>query len=409
MILLEIHLVQNKIIAFVLLSFYILLFTGCNDSPTDIGSGLVSQDGVNVVKLNSSVDSINQSSRSFKYVYSLASSNIIMVGKSENVDSKILIKFVFGLTDSLKQDIINDSIIIKESWIEMNKVYDFGDLNSSFNFDVLKVNSFWTASFSADSFANLNYDNIDLGSNFQSTNDTAYSFRIDNSLVMPWLKNSSDTLLGSNNGILLSAQPNTQRIMGFTAYNFDAINDPRLKIVYEKLGGVYADTITGYVASDISIVLGDLPIVSSEDIVIQSSLCAQAKLYFDLSVIPKDATINSAKLTFTIDSSETKTGSTFTNALYIYLFSDSSTYFSSDSSAYGINSNYVHSLDRSNYTFTGLITDMVRAIHAGLDNQGFLVKAAGEINGVEIFALKGSNAADMTKRPKLEIVYSRKK
>jgi hypothetical protein len=400
--------VRHKIIVTFLLSFYILLLTACNDSPTDIGSGLVSQDGVIVTKFNSAVDSMNQSWHSFKYVYSLASSNIIMVGKSENVESKILIKFVFGLPDTLKQDIIKDSIIIKESWIEMNKAYDFGDLNGVFNFDVFKVNNFWTASFSADSFANLNYDNINLGSNFQSTNDTAYSFNIENSLVIPWLINASDTSLGSNNGILLSATANTQRIMGFTAYNISALNDPRLKIVFEK-PGVYADTITGYVASDISIVLGNLPVVNTENIVIQSSLCAEAKVFFDLSVIPKDATINSANLTFTIDSSETKTGSTFNNALYIYLFSDSSTYLSSDSSIYGLNSNYVHTLNRNSNTFSGLITDMVRAIHAGLDNQGFLVKAAGEVNGVEIFALKGSNAADVVKRPKLEIVYSRKK
>ena len=36
-----------------------------------------------------------------------------------------------------------------------------------------------------------------------------------------------------------------------------------------------------------------------------------------------------------------------------------------------------------------------------------LIKATGELFGIEIFALKGSNAANVSERPKLEIVYSK--
>lgn len=390
----------NKIIVFFLLSFYILLLTGCNDSPSDLGSNLVSQDGVNVVKFNSATDSIFQSSRSFKYVYSLASSSIILLGQAENVNSKILMKFVFAFPDSVKQDIINNNIVVKDSWIEMFKAYQFGDSTAFFDYDVYKVNNFWTSSFSADSFATLSYDIIDKSSNHQIENDTIYSFGIDNSLALPWLQNYSDTLLGSNNGILISPKLNTNQVVGFTAYNFNAVNDPRLKIVFEKTGS-YTDTITGYVSSDISIVLGNLPSVGIENIAIQSSLTSEVNLFYDFSKIPKDAVINSAKLTLYVDTLETKTGSTYLNSLRVYLFADTTSYL--------LNSNFVSVLNRSGATFSGDITGLVRAIHGGIDNLGFLVKAANEIDGVEIFALKGSNAADVAKRPNLEIVYSRKK
>jgi hypothetical protein len=392
--------VPNKIIVFFLLSFYILLLTGCNDSPSDLGSNLVSQDGVNVVKFNSATDSIFQSSSSFKYVYSLASSSIILLGLAENVNSKILMKFVFAFPDSVKQDIINNNIVVKDSWIEMFKAYQFGDSTAFFDYDVYKVNNFWTSSFSADSFATLSYDIIDKSSNHQIENDTIYSFGIDNSLALPWLQNYSDTLLGSNNGILISPKLNTNQVVGFTAYNFNAVNDPRLKIVFEKTGS-YTDTITGYVSSDISIVLGNLPSVGIENIAIQSSLTSEVNLFYDFSKIPKDAVINSAKLTLYVDTLETKTGSTYLNSLRVYLFADTTSYL--------LNSNFVSVLNRSGATFSGDITGLVRAIHGGIDNLGFLVKAANEIDGVEIFALKGSNAADVAKRPNLEIVYSRKK
>lgn len=392
---------QNKIIVFFLLSFYILLLTGCNDSPSDLGSNLVSQDGVGVVKFNSAIDSIFQSSRSFKHVYSLASSSIILLGEAENVNSKILMKFVFAFPDSVKQDIINNNIVLKDSWIEMYKSYQFGDSTTSIDYDIYKVNNYWTSSFSADSFATWPYENWDKSSSHQiEKSDSTYRFRIDNSFVLPWLQNYSDTLLASNNGILICSSTNPMQVVGFTAYNFNAINDPRLKIVFEK-NGSYTDTITGYVSSDISIVLGNLPSVGSENIAIQSSLTSEVNLFYDFSKIPKDAVINSAKLTLYVDTLETKTGSTYFNSLRVYLFADTTSYL--------LNSNFVSVLNRSGATFSGDITGLVRAIHGGIDNLGFLVKAASEIDGVEIFALKGSNAADVTKRPNLEIVYSRKK
>lgn len=392
---------QNKIIVFLLIAFSVLLFTKCNDSPTDIGYGLLSQDDVQVLKLDSSVDSIYQSSTYFKKIISLASSSTVLLGKAENVTSHLMLKFVFATPDSLKLDIADNKINILDSWVELVKEYSFGDSNGAFDYGAYKINDDWSSlTFNSDSLAFLSYDNIDLSSSPEVNDDSIYSFHLDNTLVGQWLKNNVDTLLAPNNGILVSPKSNTQKVLGFTAYNINAINDPRLKVIIQK-PGVYEDTLTGYISSDLSVVIGDKPLVGSEDIAVQSSLASEAIVSFDLSSIPIDATINSATLTFTVDSLQTKTGSSFYNALGVYMLTDSTTKT--------ISTNYSYLLTRSGSTFTGSITGIVRAINTSGINQGLLIKTADEISGVDIFALKGSNTADITKRPKLEIVYSRKK
>jgi len=148
-------------------------------------------------------------------------------------------------------------------------------------------------------------------------------------------------------------------------------------------------------------VLGDIPNVGPENLAIQSSLTSEAKLFFDFSVVPEDVVINLATLTLTVDTLATKTGSSFTNRLSVYLLDDSA--------SNKLNTNYVYALNRSGSTFTGDITNILRAWNNKVDNQGILIKSTVEFWGLEIFALKGSNAPLIEQRPKLEIVYSRGK
>ena len=43
------------------------------------------------------------------------------------------------------------------------------------------------------------------------------------------------------------------------------------------------------------------------------------------------------------------------------------------------------------------------------NNQGLLLSASDKLNGVELFAIKGSNAAALAERPNLQIIYTSKK
>lgn len=392
---------RNKIFGFLVVLINVLLLISCNDTPTDIGSDLLNQDEVQVLKFNSSVDSMYQYSKSFKTNVSLTSADWILLGKAENVTSHIMLKFVFASPDTLQKDIVENKINVLDSWVELNKVYTFGNQNAQFDYEAHKVNQEWTSlAFNADSFATLNYDPSDLSSLHNIQNDSTYSFHLSPSLVSEWLLSNADTNLAVNNGLLISPKSNTNKILGFTAYNINATNDPRLKVVIEK-PGVYQDTLTGYVASDLSVVIGDIPDVGAENIVVQSSLVAESKIFFDMKSFPTNSTINSATLTLTLDSLYTKTGSNFVNSVRVYLLKDST--------AGTIYTNYVYTLPRVGNTFTGSITNIIRALNNGIDNQGLLIKAGNELSGVDIFAIKGSNAADKLLRPKIEIVYSRKK
>ena len=392
-----------KNISLVFLSAISIFFiVSCNDSPTDLGTKFLSQDGVEVLKLDSSIDTINQTSYSFKNVFSLGTSSQLLLGKAENVTSNVLLLFVFAIPDSIKEELALRNLTVIDSYVEMNKNYSFGDSNAVFDYSVYKVNERWVSStFTADSFAFLDYDNsIDLSFNRTTANDTVYSFHLDTTLTSSWLQNYVDTTVSSNYGILLSPTDNTQKVLGFTAFNVNGQNDPRLRIVVQK-PGAYIDTIVGYIASDISVVLGDIPNVGTENIVIQSSLTSEAKLIFDFSVVPEDVVINLATLTLTVDTLATKTGSSFSNRLSVYLLADSATN--------KLNPNFVYTLDRSGATFTGDITNILRAWNNRVDNQGLLIKSTLEFWGLETFVLKGSNAALIEQRPRLEIVYSRGK
>lgn len=392
-----------KNISLVFLSAISIFFiVSCNDSPTDLGTKFLSQDGVEVLKLDSSIDTINQTSYSFKNVFSLGSSSQLLLGKAENVTSNVLLSFVFAIPDSIKEELAARNLTVLDSYVEMYKNYSFGDSTVAFDYSVYKVNERWiSATFTADSFAFLDYDNsIDLSFNRTTENDTVYSFHLDTTLTSSWLQNYVDTSVASNYGILLSPTDNTQKVLGFTAFNVNGQNDPRLRVVVQK-PGAYTDTLLGYVSSDISVVLGDIPNVGTENIVVQSSLTSEAKLFFDFSVVPEDVVINLATLTLTVDTLASKTGSSFSNRLSVYLLDDSA--------SNKLNPDYVYTLDRSGATFTGDITNILRAWNNRVDNQGLLIKSTLEFWGLETFAFKGSNAPLIEQRPRLEIVYSRGK
>jgi len=380
--------------------FLVLIFlSSCNDSPTDLGTDYLNQDGVEVLKLDSSVDSLPQNSFDFKKVYALGGSSHLLLGKSGNITSHVLLKFVFLVPDSIVTEIKSQTINVIDSYIELTKGYSFGDDNGSFDYNVFKINESWTSSsFTSDSFATLAVDNVDLSSNLTSANDTTYSFHLSTTLANTWLQNYADTSIGENYGILLSPTDNTQKVIGFTAFNTSGIDDPRLRIVIQK-PGAYTDTLIGYISSDVSAVIGSVPDVGTENLAIQSSLASQVQLNFDLTVIPKDVAINSAKLTLTVDTLQSKFGSSNTNTLSVFLIADSTT----DS----LNQNYVYTLNKSGNTYTGEITNIIRAINNNVDNQGLLVKSTLEFWGLEIFAIKGSNASNIADRPKLEIIYSK--
>ncbi len=56
--------------------------------------------------------------------------------------------------------------------------------------------------------------------------------------------------------------------------------------------------------------------------------------------------------------------------------------------------------------YSGDITSYVRIWINERRNQGVLLRSGNDIEGLELFALKGSNAINFAERPRIKIVYT---
>jgi hypothetical protein len=134
---------------------------------------------------------------------------------------------------------------------------------------------------------------------------------------------------------------------------------------------------------------------------VQAGLVINSRLLFNVSAIPPNTLINYANLTLTLDTVATIVGSNYINALTVLLLTDSS--------ARAYDSTQTITLSRSGNTFQGNIAAYVQSwIDKGV-NEGLLIQVTSQIDGLELFAIKGSNAASRALRPRLQITYTGKK
>lgn len=399
MISLELKLLIKKVtivLSFVFAFFFLL---SCSDSPSDIGADLLNPDLINVIKLDSNKDSIPQSSNSHKKIIPLGASPILLLGKFQGQTAYTLISFTFTLPDSIKRAIRNDSLEVLDAKGVMNNEYLYGDKSAPFDYSIYEVNSNWTsAKFTADSFSALSYSQIDLSSNKVHT-DSTLSFNINNNIVKNWLRNEVDTTLAQNKGVLLVPKPETNKIVGFVAFDPDLSRDTRIKVVVRK-PGAYTDTLVAYVLSDVSFIIGDNQL-DSNYINIQSSLAYNGSLKFDLSALKKGTIVNYAQLTLTLDTLKSKFGNNYLDELSAYIITQED--------SLKINETNVYSLKRVKDKYIGDISGVVRYWAANNPNYGILIKPTRETIGMEKFIIKGSAYPIFSDRPKLEIIYTTRK
>ena len=382
----------------VILSIFIISisFFACEDEPSDIGIELIASELISVRTFDSQTDTIDQNSNFHKNVILLGASSKILIGKHQDIEASSLLKFIFGLADTLKDDIIAGDVIVNETWIELTNNYVYVDSNEVMDFTVHKVNNTWDPfTFTIDSLPKLLYEMNDISSNKEIT-DSNYVFNIDPAVVLSWMKNAADTSLEKNYGIYLKPVDNSGKVVGFQAFTSTSSQAAKLTLIIEKTGS-YVDTINGFIFSDVSVVDGDLPLLPAEDIAVQSSISVNSIIVFDLSVIPEGIVINSAELTIQRDSINTLTGSSFDNSLKAF--------FVEDSTAKEVDEGGAFTLSLKDNSYSGDITSYVRIWINEMRNHGVMLRSGDDIEGLELFALKGS-AANFAERPSLKIVYT---
>ena len=382
----------------VIILFIVLNFLSCSDDPTSIGIDLLDGDFLIVSTFDTQDDSVSQSSSFFKEVVALGFSSKVLIGKRDEVESTALMDFAFFIVDSLQQDFLDGNITVNQAFIELTPQYTYTDTNASYDFTVHQITSNWSLGFTSDSLANLTYDQADLSSNKNFT-DSLYTFDLDNDFVLQWIKNSIDSSLGENNGIYYIPTMSTGKVVGFQALTATSTSAAKFKVVIEKPGS-FVDTIRAFIFADVSAVVADLPVLPAVDIGIQASTTIQSKLFFDLSEVPPDIIINKAELILTEDTLSSITGSSFNSNLVAFRITDSSDVT--------IDEDRGILLNKSNNIYTGNITSFITSWISSEDNQGMVIRSATLTEGLELFALRGSDYPELSERPRLRIVFTSK-
>jgi len=390
---------------FVIITLIAFTFFSCKESPRNFNSNLLGPDQINLVNLDSYNAGLLQKSSSFKTVIETGSSSTLILGNytthSGNLqEASILIQFNYSsIPDSDKSDLINGDATVIDSWMIFTKTYAFGDTTvSQIDFGAYKINTPWTpAGFTSDSLTNFSYNSDDLSLQKSLTDSTnIYRVHVNSAAIQNQISNYANSI--QDNGIYL--KPNAP---GGTVWGFGSLSSssfPAIAVVVNKTGS-YTDTLYFNALSDLSVLSGDLPSTQGE-IYLQSSLVGQSKIWFDVSNIPAGAIINQAKLILKTDLSNTVNGTVFNPSVLTFNIADSI----SNRVDSSLSPETITQADSS--TYEGDITTFVQKWVFEKNNRGLLLTPQSGLSGMEIFAFKGSDASNLSQRPRLVIVYTKK-
>jgi hypothetical protein len=403
MILLERIILSIKILSATFLALITLTLISCSEDPSAIGSAFLSKDLINLDSLDSYKDTLPQYSYSYKHVIPLAYSSSLLLGQKGDNIATTLLAFNFVIPDTIKADLLTNSLQVTSASVQLTKFYTYGDsVAGTIDYTVHSISAStpWATEFTIDSLSKIQYDAEDVSSG-KSFTDTLYQFNLKTKVALDWLTNYAKSAT-PDNGLIVIPQ-NSTKIVGFYALTSSTdVSVPYLTVVLSKPGVYSNDTLKFTTTADVSVISGNIPQNQNENIYVQSSVELESFLRFDLSKVPPHAIINYAELQLTIDTTQSLFGSPFTtDQLLAYYITDSTR----------IDSTLTNEipLSRSGSLYKGNVTSYVQNWLSSKINEGIQIKANTYGTGLELWALKGSSASDPAKRPRLKIIYTNKK
>ena len=389
---------------FILTSILISALVSCTDDPTSIGIDFIpNKDIIDILYINSDDGAFDQQSKYYTDSLSLNTSSALLLGKHDNVESTMLLKYFIFLPDSLKDAVNDGTLEVISSTMEMQPNYTYADKSNFFDFSVHKINTFWNSlTFDKDDLEDLDYDDFDLSSN-RVFEDTLITFDFDKELTEEWLTYSASEDQGEyNNGIYFNYLPGTDKVLGFPAISAGNDEDlARLKIVVE-VPGSFVDTVVVQVTSDVHTVLGDLPVGNPENIFIQGGIVVRANLMIDVSQIPDNTIINRATLKLYYDESESLIGTKTSDSLGVASLVDYEGNVLDETLPPIL-------MEREDSLYSGDITRFVQNWVSNQENEGLQIFLVNEIITVNKVALIGAFPVDPDHKPYLEVIYTSKR
>ncbi|MFZ6032534.1 MAG: hypothetical protein ACOYVE_04390 [Melioribacter sp.] len=378
-----------------------ILLISCNQDPTSVGYDLIKDDATLSFHLFNT-DSANVKTNSYTYQRNLqlGISSKLLVGKNDKYEAQALLRYEFSVPDSVITLAQGNNLNISEASIYIKLKYYLGDKSLPFDFTVHRITSYWsTAGFNTDSLDALQYDYRDIAYE-KTVDDTSITFKIDPSIVLDWIKYSADSNAAEPNyGILIKPTNNTQRIVGFNAYQLFTDTDlPALTIMYGR--NEVTDTLSALPYMDVHAIKGD-PVISDNDMVLQGGLFNRGFLYFDLADLPKNIIVNKAELELYIDKLKTIDGVPSSDSIIVKVLADSvEKSYTSDSTITTI-------LSRDGDKFKGDIAWIVQkwVSDTSYTNQGLELYLADEKESLATIWIYGARSVNEGIRPKLKITY----
>ncbi|MFO7890268.1 MAG: DNRLRE domain-containing protein [bacterium] len=374
----------------ILLLLIIILFITCAEyKKNPVGSEFFNSDEIGNVK--TCVIYSSPSDTFFKYTnVKTGNSPYLNIGavQNHNIKAKSLIKFQLD-PDTTKIDSVSLTLYIHKFYEQHNGI---------FSCSIFKIAEQWDE----DSLSMRNYSEGLQGefiTNFEvSVNDTVKSFTIPlpNDLVQSW----SDSTTASKNHGLLFIPDNSQFITEFYSSEADS-NQPELRMYTPT------DTVSSYTEyfikdiEDLFIAEGEFE-ATPDYLYISNGIATRSLLFFDVSVIPEQATINKAFVN--IHSDVTAAFPAWQDTFLISIFETATEDWSMPDVP-------LDSLTYSTFLLDGdsALADITLSVQQWTsktkENYGLLLKGRNEYINLDYRQLYSSKA-DSSKKPSLKIFYS---
>ena len=398
--------------SFVTISF-LLLLSSCNDQPSEVGTDLwidtVTLHSISTTDTTLFSSTINDTKR-----FGLFRLGGLLLGKYEGITAITFVRFT-NIPDTLNYVTEND---IVECTLELTpQRYSYGDTNSNrLDFSVRRINNLWFNQTTWDSIVDPTKQPFYTSQQFGSFSGTSTAqdtlplkVTIDKFIASEFFRLQSDTNLRiTNYGLALVPNGNTNVIRRFSTKSLSSADQSKyvfLRVVFRNQRKNNAlDTVLIESGVDATMVNDATP-NSNQNLVIQGSLMKRAKIEFDLTMIPKDAFIHYAQLSFVRNEAESKGG---TNGIDEFI---GLSYYDNPDNA-SITPTRLFLAERTantqTYTFKSIVSLVEQWLRYSNGKGVAYLEPEGTSKLLEIdkVSFYGISTPDSTKRPSLKIIYS---
>ncbi len=389
----------------------VIIYISCDDDPTSLGDDLLKGDGAQFLIINSTEESFPQSMRNYidsdDTTFNLGTSQYLLVGKESNLRVSTLIRFSNFLSDSIKDAIEENDLNILNAHVEIKPKFFLGDTLAHFDFTVSEIISGWTSfGFNVDSLPALTKGASQIAFNKNLSSDTLYTFDLDVNLVNKWFQSGAGDSSLTNEGIILEPTPDSERIIGFKSNSLlNAPEDISALVVEVERPGQFVDTLRLNSLNDVHVVEGnEIPQDEDGNIYLQGGLPVRADFFMDLVAIPELIAINEATLEIFFDSTRSVYSSNPTDTLSVLIYSDSTAGVFFSRARLPLLRNQDGEAKYSGDILPAL--DLILNTETQ-NNEGFRISLGDDQRLVNRVALRGSNFADVNRRPKIIIKYTK--